>query len=235
MMTALVQFESAERFYHLGETIVPALHAVTLQIDAGEFAAVWGPSGSGKSTLCNLAGAIDLPTAGCVRLNGRNIADMADDDRSDHRNRSVGFVFQQFNLIKVLSALENVMLPLELRGEPVSTARRAAEEMLCAVGLSDHWKRRPDRLSGGQQQRVAVARAMAAGAPLLIADEPTANLDTDTALEMIALMRTLNRERGTTFLFSTHDERLLTQVDRKIHLRDGRIVEDVTASPEAAR
>ncbi len=233
-MAALVQLQAAERSYHLGQTVVPALRGVDLEIHAGEFVAVWGPSGSGKSTLCNLIGAVDLPTAGTVRLNGRDIAELTDNELSDHRNRSVGFIFQQFNLIKVLSALENVMLPLELRGESSRVARQTAKEMLDAVGLSEHWKRRPDKLSGGQQQRVAVARAMATGAPVLIADEPTANLDSETALNMIQLMRTVNRDHGTTFIFSTHDERLLTQVDRKIHLCDGRITEDVLNKVGAA-
>jgi len=218
--------------------VVPALRGVDLEIHAGEFVAVWGPSGSGKSTLCNLIGGVDLPTAGTVRLNGRDISELTDNELSDHRNRSVGFIFQQFNqqfnLIKVLSALENVMLPLELRGESSRVARQTAKEMLDAVGLSEHWKRRPDKLSGGQQQRVAVARAMATGAPVLIADEPTANLDSETALNMIQLMRTVNRDHGTTFIFSTHDERLLTQVDRKIHLCDGRITEDVLNKAGAA-
>ncbi len=233
-MAALVQLQAAERSYHLGQTVVPALRGVDLEIHAGEFVAVWGPSGSGKSTLCNLIGAVDLPTAGTVRLNGRDISELTDNELSDHRNRSVGFIFQQFNLIKVLSALENVMLPLELRGESSRVARQTAKEMLDAVGLSEHWKRRPDKLSGGQQQRVAVARAMATGAPVLIADEPTANLDSETALNMIQLMRTVNRDHGTTFIFSTHDERLLKLVDRKIHLCDGRITEDVLNKAGAA-
>lgn len=225
-VSALVQLQSAERLYRLGDTVVRALAGVDVEIQVGEFVAVWGPSGSGKSTLCNLVGAIDLPTAGIVLLNGRDIATLSDDERSDHRNRSVGFVFQQFNLLKVLSALENVMLPLQLRGESARTARRRARCMLDAVGLADCMRNRPDKLSGGQQQRVAIARAMVTEAPLVIADEPTANLDTDTARRIIDLMRSFNRDRGTTFVFSTHDERLLTQVDRKMHLRDGCVVED---------
>lgn len=225
-MSALVQLQSAERLYRLGETVVRAVYGIDLVIDQGEFVAVWGPSGSGKSTLCNLIGAVDLPTAGEVLLNGRHIAHMTDDERSDHRNRSVGFIFQQFNLIKVLSALENVMLPLQLRGVSAPPARDKARATLEAVGLADVLGNRPDKLSGGQQQRVAIARAMVTEAPLVIADEPTANLDTDTARRIIDMMRAFNRERGTTFVFSTHDERLLTQVDRKVHLRDGQIIED---------
>lgn len=225
-MESLIQLKAVERHYSLGGVLVPALRRVDLAIDTGEFVAVWGPSGSGKTTLCNLIGAIDLPTAGTVYLNGHDIAELTDDERSDHRNRSVGFVFQQFNLIKVLSALENVMLPLQLRGDSSRSARQASEEMLNAVGLSSHMHRRPDKLSGGQQQRVAVARAMVTGAPLLIADEPTANLDTKTAYDIIELMRNLHHQSGTTFVFSTHDQRLLEQVDRKIHLEDGHIAGD---------
>lgn len=219
----LVRLENVAKNYHLGETIVQALKNITLEIDAGEFVAVWGPSGSGKTTLLNLIGAIDEPTAGVVSLEGREIAKLSDDQQSELRNQIIGFIFQNFNLIPVLSALENVMLPLQIQGVSGAEAKKCALQRLDQVGLSDFVKHRPDKLSGGQHQRVAIARALVSNPALVIADEPTANLDSKTAMKIIGLMRDLNKKEGVTFVFSTHDQRLLGQVDRLIQLEDGQI------------
>ncbi len=223
----LVILENIQRLYSLGETTLTALEDINLTIKRAEFVAIWGPSGSGKSTLCNLIGALDQPTTGKVFLNGQNIARMSDDQQSEHRNRSVGFIFQDFNLIPVFSSLENVMLPLILRGEDETTCRKNAMEMLAAVGLDSQAERLPDKLSGGQQQRVAIARALVTRPPLVIADEPTANLDSENAARIITLMHQLNLSMGTTFIFSTHDHDLLHRVTRRIQLHDGRIIEDI--------
>ena len=223
---SLVVLNKVKHIYSLGETILTALDNIDLTIDKGEFVAIWGPSGSGKSTLCNLIGAIDHPSSGKVIINGQDFACMPDEQQSEHRNRSVGFIFQGFNLIGVLNALENVMLPLTLRGENPVNCRRKALAILEEVGLAAEAKRLPDKLSGGQQQRVAIARALVTKPPLVVADEPTANLDSDNAAHIVSLMRRFNEAMSTTFVFSTHDERLLGQVSRRIRLRDGHIVED---------
>ncbi len=223
---ALIQMKHVTKDYRLGETIVHALRGVTLQIDEGEFVAVWGPSGSGKTTLLNLIGAIDEPTSGYLSFNGQEIPKLSDNRKSELRTDSIGFVFQNFSLIPVLSALENVMIPLQIKGIPNAEARRRSMERLDQLGLTDFVKHRPDKLSGGQQQRVAIARALVTNPSLIIADEPTANLDSDTARRIIELMRDLNRTEGTTFVFSTHDQRLLGQVDRLIRLEDGRILKE---------
>ena len=223
---SLVVLNKVKRVYSLGETLLTALDNIDLTIDKGEFVAIWGPSGSGKSTLCNLIGAIDHPSSGKVIINGQDFACISDEQQSEHRNLSVGFIFQGFNLIGVLNALENVMLPLTLRGEDPANCRRKAMAILEEVGLAEEAKRLPDKLSGGQQQRVAIARALVTKPPLVIADEPTANLDSDNAAHIVSLMRRFNDAMNTTFVFSTHDERLLGQVSRRIRLQDGRIVED---------
>jgi putative ABC transport system ATP-binding protein len=223
----LIELDKVHKKYHLGATTVHALRGVDLSIGAGEFVAIWGPSGSGKSTLCNLIGTVDTATTGSVRVNDRDVLTLSDDERSDHRNRSVGFVFQRFNLLAVLNAVENVMLPLQVRGDAPGPARRAALAMLDEVGLSEYAGTLPDKLSGGQQQRVAIARALVTEPPIVIADEPTANLDTESATRIVELMRRFNLSKGATFIFSTHDQRLLERVGRRIHLQDGRIVEDL--------
>ena len=230
----LIALEQVTRTYQLGATTVRALRGIDLSIDAGEFVALWGPSGSGKSTLCHLMGLVDVPTTGRVQVNGRDAAALSDDLRSEHRNRSVGFIFQQFNLLPVLSALENVMLPLVIRGEGGAATRRQAEVILGEVGLGDCLHQRPDQLSGGQRQRVAIARALVSAPPVVIADEPTANLDSENAHRIVDLMRTLQDSRGTTFIFATHDQRLLARVSRRIRLQDGVIQEDVRNSDTSA-
>lgn len=220
---ALIELNNVVKNYRMGQTVVQALRGVTLQISSAEFVAVWGPSGSGKTTLLNLVGTIDEPSSGRVMFEGKDISELSDDSRSELRNRSFGFIFQTFNLIPVLSALENVMLPLQILGLSHKKALKKAMHRLEQVGLTDFVKHRPDKLSGGQQQRVSIARALVTGPSLVIADEPTANLDSDTAMKIVELMRNLNDEEKTTFIFSTHDERLLAQVDRLIRLVDGRL------------
>lgn len=220
---ALIELENVSKNYRMGQTVVSALKEITLQIKPAEFMAVWGPSGSGKTTLLNLVGAIDEPSSGRVKFDGKDIFELSDDSRSELRNRTFGFIFQTFNLIPVLSALENVMLPLQIRGLSSKSVIKQSLHRLDQVGLTDFVKHRPDKLSGGQQQRVSIARALVADPSLVIADEPTANLDSDTAMNIVNLMRNLNNEEKTTFIFSTHDERLLTHVDRLIRLEDGQL------------
>jgi putative ABC transport system ATP-binding protein len=228
---ALIELNQVSRTYRLGKSEVAALCCVDLQIDAGEFVAIWGPSGSGKTTLCNLFGAIDTPTSGTVIVNGKDISELSDNELSEHRNHSLGFIFQNFNLVPVFSAVENVALPLLLRGEERKVARTAATELLSSLGLGQHVDHRPDNLSGGQRQRVAIARALVTHPPLVIADEPTANLDSENARSIVELMRHVNETRGTTFIFATHDQRLLAQVNRRIELRDGAVAEDTRSKP----
>ena len=219
----LIQMKNITKDYLLGQTKVSALKGITMQIDEGEFIAVWGPSGSGKTTLLNLIGAIDEPTSGYVYFNDQEISKLSDDKRSELRNKSIGFIFQTFNLIPVLSALENVMLPLQIQGLSRAEAFNRSMHRLEQVGLADFVKHRPDKLSGGQHQRVSIARALVTNPSLIIADEPTANLDSDTAMKIVRLMRELNTTEKTTFIFSTHDQRLLGRMDRLIRLEDGLI------------
>ncbi len=222
---ALIEMKGIKKDYFLGEAVVHALQNIDLQIDKGEFVAVWGPSGSGKTTLLNLIGAIDEPTEGFLAIADREIRSLSDNQRSELRNETIGFVFQGFNLVPVLSGLENVMLPLQIKGASSAEAKAKATVRLEAVGLAELVHHRPFKMSGGQQQRVAIARALVTDPSLVIADEPTANLDSDTARMIIGLMRKLNEKERTTFIFSTHDQRLLDQVDRLVRLEDGRIVE----------
>jgi putative ABC transport system ATP-binding protein len=226
IISPLVEMRGVNKQYVLGESRIDALRSVSISILPGEFVAVWGPSGSGKSTFCNLIGLLDTPTSGSVRFQGQDAALLSDDERSLLRNRAIGFVFQGFNLIPVLSALENVMLPLQVAHATARQAKEVATRRLVDMGLERHLGHRPAKLSGGQQQRVAIARALI-GAPLLVvADEPTANLDSDNALKVIALMRSISKSEGTAFVFSTHDQRLLERVDRQIVLHDGAVVDD---------
>ena len=222
----LLRIKDIRRRFMLGETTIDALHGVSLDIHEKEFLAVWGPSGSGKSTLMNIIGLVDAPTAGEVWFDGQDTHNLKDDAITDFRGKKIGFVFQNFNLVPVLSALENVMLPLQIQGESEANARERASQALVDVGLEKFKLQRPDKLSGGQRQRVAIARALVVSPRLIIADEPTANLDSENSKMIIDLMRQMNRSKGVTFVFTTHDPRLLDHVDRKILLRDGLIVED---------
>ncbi len=222
---ALIEMKHIKKDYHLGETVVHALRGIDLEIEKGEFIGIWGPSGSGKTTLLNLIGAIDEPTEGRLLIRDTDIHALSDNKRSELRNQTIGFIFQSFNLVPVLSALENVMLPLQIEGASAKAAKAKAQSRLKEVGLSDFIHHRPFKMSGGQQQRVAIARALATDPSLVIADEPTANLDSETARTIIALMRELNEKEDTTFLFSTHDQRLLDSVKRLVRLEDGKIVD----------
>ena len=211
-----------------GERVVThAVDGVDFTLSAGEFTALIGPSGSGKSTLLNIIGLLDRPTAGKVLLNGVETSGLDDTALTRHRAREIGFVFQFHHLLSAFTALENVMLPgLADRGRPDPQLRARAQELLRRVGLADRLGNRPDELSGGQQQRVAVARALAMDPPLVLADEPTGNLDTASADEVFALLREINRERGTAFLVVTHDRRMAERCDRIVELVDGKIVAD---------
>lgn len=223
---SLITLEHVSKEYALGDNKLLALNNVSLQMDVGEFAAVWGPSGSGKSTLLNIIGLLDGVSAGRVVMDGQDTGLLKEKALTDLRYRMLGFVFQNFNLVPVLSALENVMLPLQMRGEPDASSRQRAMALLEAVGLGRFIASRPDKMSGGQRQRVAIARALVTRPKLVLADEPTANLDSNTSQVIIDLMRELNRTQGVTFLFSTHDTQLLDNVHRHIHLRDGCVVDD---------
>ncbi|MCY1014477.1 ABC transporter ATP-binding protein [Pyxidicoccus sp. MSG2] len=224
----LLALSEIRRDYVLGEAKVEALRGVSLRIHRGEFVAVWGPSGSGKSSLMNILGLVDAPTSGEVSLEGVPIGKLSDNALADLRSRKVGFVFQGFNLIPVLSALENVMVPLQIQGVGASEVRERASQALKDVGLENQSSARPDKMSGGQRQRVAIARALVTAPSIVVADEPTANLDSENSYMVVKLMRELNRSKRVTFIFTTHDPRLLDLVDRKLLLKDGLLQADET-------
>ncbi len=225
----LIQVQDISKVYNLGSNQIFALNDVSLDIETGEFVAIWGPSGSGKTTLLNIIGLIDEPSQGRIFLHNKPIDEIDDNTKSDIRNTNIGYIFQNFNLIPVLNALENVMLPLQIRGEKTLEVNKQAEYRLDQVGLTNHMLQRPDNLSGGQKQRVAIARALITSPKLIIADEPTANLDSNTAENIILQMKNINSSEGTTFIFSTHDARLLKHVTRKILLSDGQIIKQEKA------
>jgi putative ABC transport system ATP-binding protein len=225
MTEALILLEDVKRTYLLGQTLVPAVRGVSLELHAGELTALVGPSGSGKSTLLNLAGCIDEPDSGRVLVEGVDVATLSDDARSRLRNRKLGFIFQSFNLVPVLDARENVELPLLLQEISPAERRERVDRAIADVGLAEFAHHPPDKLSGGQRQRVAIARALVTNPLLVLADEPTANLDSETARKILDLMVELNERRKVTFLFSTHDEKLMARVGRHVHLRDGRLVD----------
>ena len=203
------------------------LHGIDLRVEAGEFAAIIGPSGSGKSTLLNLIGLLDRPTAGRIALRGRVTSEMSEDELTAFRGRALGFVFQFHHLLPELTAIENVMVPeMAVSGWYSLKMESRAIALLAEVGIDEAGRRRVTDLSGGQQQRVAIARALANNPPLVLADEPTGNLDTQTADQVFQLLRRINQQRGTTFLFVTHDPRLAERCDRVIHIIDGRIASD---------
>ena len=221
----ILEFHDIKKDYHLGETTVHALRGVNLAIESGEFIAILGTSGSGKTTLLNLAGVIDDPTEGEIFINGKSSSRLTDNEKAELRNKMIGYVFQTFNLVSVLSALENVMLPLQIRGGQSPVIRAEARRRLEEVGLGDFLQHRPDKLSGGQRQRVAIARALITKPLLIFADEPTANLDHQTASSIIDLMKDLNERDKVTFVFSTHDQRLIDRVGRVVRIDDGKIVQ----------
>ncbi len=227
----LVEAKGLSKSYQSGKVTVPALREVDLTIEHGEFVAIEGPSGSGKTTLLNLVGAIDVPTGGEIFIEGVSLAGLNERQLSIIRRDRIGFIFQSFNLVPVLSALENVEFAVLVAGIHSKEERlERSEALLEEVGLKDMVHRRPYEMSGGQQQRVAIARALVKEPSLVLADEPTANLDTETAKDIMRLMEDMNRRRGVTFVFSTHDPRVLDFSRRLITLRDGRITEDRSLS-----
>jgi len=225
-MSTVIETRDLIRHFGSEETEVVALDHVSVDIEEGEFTAIIGPSGSGKTTLLHLIGGLDEPDSGTVTLSGTNIAAMSGNELSDFRRDHIGFIFQAYNLIPVLSAEENIEYIMLLQGIAPAERRQRVKEMLAVVGLEGLGDRRPAQLSGGQQQRVAVARAMASNPDIILADEPTANLDSKTGISLLDVMRELNQERNMTFIFSTHDEKIMERATRLIHLRDGKVEQD---------
>jgi putative ABC transport system ATP-binding protein len=223
--TAIIATEGLVKDYVIGPHIVHALRGVSVTIDPGEFVAVMGPSGSGKSTFMNLLGCLDRPSAGRYWLDGRDVAGLGRDELARMRNAKIGFVFQMFNLLPRTSALENVELPLLYSGLPARERRRRARERLAAVGLADREHHHPSQLSGGQQQRVAIARSLVNEPAVILADEPTGNLDTRTSVEILALLQRLNRA-GLTIVLVTHEPDIATYAGRVLTFRDGRLLTD---------
>ena len=224
---AIVSVQGLTREYSQGEHIVHALRGVDLAVESGEFLALMGASGSGKTTLLNLIGGLDEPTAGSVQIEGTDIGGISSGERSDLRRDRIGFVFQAYNLVPVLTALENAEMVLLLRGVLAGERRAKVMKTLASVGLEGLENRFPNELSGGQQQRVAVARAIAGEPALVLADEPTANLDSKSGNELISLMSRLNEEQGITFVFATHDPKVMSAARRVVRMEDGEIIEDI--------
>lgn len=224
-MGALIHIENMKKIYNPGENEVRALDGIDLDIEKGDLVAIVGHSGSGKSTLMNMLGCLDTPTSGKYVLDGQDVASMTDNQLADVRNKEIGFIFQGFNLISNLDAVENVELPLVYRGVSKNERKQLAMEALKSVGLEDRMKHKPNEMSGGQQQRVAVARAVAAKPPIILADEPTGNLDTKSTQEIMEILKELHRS-GRTVIIITHDEEIASQAHRVIRILDGRIEED---------
>lgn len=222
------------RVYKIGSVETRALAGVSLRIAAGEFTALTGPSGSGKTTLLQLLGCLDQPTSGRVFINGQDVSGLNRNQRADVRRNAIGFIFQFFALIPTLTAYENVELPLLLGGLGTSERKTRVRQLLASVDLADRAGHRPDQLSGGQQQRVAIARALATKPSLILADEPTANLDTPNGKQVMDIMARLNRETGVTFVFATHDPRVIGYARRVVQMRDGLIVDDQHVAGDAA-
>jgi len=222
----VVKIDNATRVYKVGTVETQALRGINLSIDNGEFTALVGPSGSGKTTLLQLIGCLDQPTSGSVWVDGKNVTSLNRNQRADMRRGHIGFIFQFFALIPTLTAYENVEMPLLLNGHAPKDRRDRVQELLKAVDLTDRANNRPDQLSGGQQQRVAIARALAPKPALILADEPTANLDTENGRQVMEILEKLNKETGVTFIFATHDPRVIMYAHRVVTLRDGLIVEN---------
>ncbi|MEM6483729.1 MAG: ABC transporter ATP-binding protein [Pseudomonadota bacterium] len=228
----IIQTQSLERTFTVGDTTVSALDQVNIRVGKGDFVAVMGPSGSGKSTLMNILGCLDTPDGGEYQLLGESVSDLSDEALSALRNRYIGFVFQSFHLLPRLTALENVLLPLRYaKGDDKSGTQRG-KKLIERLGLRERMGHRPNQLSGGQRQRVAIARALVASPPLLLADEPTGNLDSKTSEEIMALFGELNRE-GQTIVMVTHEDEIAAHAQRVIHMRDGRIERDARKAPHA--
>ncbi|MCW8166680.1 ABC transporter ATP-binding protein [Verminephrobacter aporrectodeae subsp. tuberculatae] len=227
----MIELRDVVKSYPAGEERLTVLNGVNLLLKPGDFATIAGPSGSGKSTLLHLIGALDKPDRGCVLFDGSDVAYLNDRAAAQLRNRSVGFIFQSFHLIPVISALENVAYPMVLAGVPAAQRRERAQVLLDKVGLTKFAHARPGKLSGGQRQRVAIARSLACSPRLVLADEPTANLDHNTAIGIMDLLLQLNQSEQITFLFSTHDSTVMSYAKRSLRLREGLIVEDPQGQP----
>jgi putative ABC transport system ATP-binding protein len=222
-MTLAIETQDLVKEYMQGGQLLRVLKNVNIKIERGEFMAIMGPSGSGKSTLLNMIGALDRPTSGKVLINGTDINTLNDNQLADLRNKEIGFIFQQFNLIQRMDALHNVELPLTINGVPKKKREEKAKQLLESVGLGDRLDHRPNQLSGGEQQRVAIARALANDPPIFLCDELTGNLDSKTGQEIMLLLRRLNQEQGKTFVLITHDPNVAQSTDRLLQIRDGAI------------
>jgi putative ABC transport system ATP-binding protein len=229
-MTTIIETLNLRKVYMLGKVPVEALRGVNLKVEEGEFLSVLGPSGSGKSTLLNLIGALDKPTDGKIFIEGVDVTTLKDGQLADLRRR-IGFVFQFFNLIPRFTARQNVELPMAIAGLGKEERRRRAEELLKVVGLADRMNHKPAELSGGEQQRVAIARALANNPRFLLMDEPTGNIDSKNAMEIIQLVKRLNQEKGITIIMVTHDQRLASEANRTVHMLDGLIVDETVNKP----
>lgn len=221
-MAPVIDIQDVKKIYAMGDLQVPALNGVSLQIQQGEMVAITGPSGSGKSTLMNIIGCLDTPTSGTYKLDGTDVSRMTDDEQAAIRNKKIGFVFQQFNLLPRTPAIDQVELPMVYAG--AKDRKQRALEALKAVGLGDRVHHRPNELSGGQQQRVAIARALVANPSIILADEPTGNLDSKSGAEIMNIFKSLNRDKGLTVILVTHDANIAAQAQRVIHVRDGQVV-----------
>ena len=235
-MPPIVSIVDVVKEYNLGKVVVPALRGVSLEVGKGDFISIAGPSGSGKTTLLNLIGCVDTATSGVVEVAGQNTAKLTERQLTSLRLNTIGFIFQSFNLVSVLSVYQNVEFPLLLQRKLSSSARKQrVMALLEQVGLATHAKHRPNELSGGQRQRVAVARALVTEPQIVLADEPTANLDSVTGQNIIDLMKSMNQQKGTTFIFSTHDAKVMSHANAVIQLADGKIVGRVASAQAAAQ
>jgi len=225
-MSVIVSFENVHKTYMQGTIEVLALRGLNLQINAGDFLAISGPSGSGKTTALNMVGALDIPTSGVVRLEGVDLASLSHRKRAHLRRDRIGFVFQAYNLLPVLTAYENAESVLALQGVDAKERKKIVMDLFEEMGLGGLENRRPDQLSGGQQQRVAIVRAIASKPAVVLADEPTANVDSETSDTLLQMMLRLNEERGVTFVFSTHDPKVMSYAKRNVRLVDGKVAED---------
>jgi putative ABC transport system ATP-binding protein len=236
-MAAIVSVKNAVKNYTLGKVVVPALRGITLEVRGGEFLSIAGPSGSGKTTLLNLIGCVDTPTSGTVEVAGKDTRALSERALTDLRLHTIGFIFQSFNLVSVLSVFQNIELPLLLQRElGPADRRKRVMTLLERVGIREYANHRPNELSGGQRQRVAIARALVTRPQLVLADEPTANLDSVTGQNILDLMKELNRSEGTTFIFSTHDQRVMAHASSIVRLADGQLLDRVAnqAAAQAA-
>jgi len=221
MKKPVIELRKVWKTYRMGENLVHALRGIDLDVRQGEFLAIQGPSGSGKSTAMNLVGCLDIPTRGEIYLDGQNIGKLHESDLAQIRGRKIGFIFQKFNLIETLTAFENVMLPMTFQGIPENERRKRAVKLLTQFGLGERMHHKPNELSGGQQQRVAIARALAVDPEVILADEPTGNLDSKTGHEVIDFLKMINKKDGKTIVMVTHEDALARHADRIVYLKDG--------------